>query len=128
VCERLGLERLAGASCYDLFAGPEAVAGLFAGEPGTYLLTDFLVATFPRTVLAELGLDRHPELWDDYFAHYRRVVWLAQSPTEQLSRQARGIAERFGLPLEVHAVGAGSLEAELERLVEHARATGVASA
>ena len=35
-----------------------------------------------------LGLDRQPELRDDYFAHYRRVVWLAQRPTPELARAA----------------------------------------
>ncbi len=79
VCERLGVPRLAGAHCYDVFAGGVRLRALFAAEPGTYVLTDFLVQSFRRTVVAELGLDRHPELRDDYFGHYRRVVWLARS-------------------------------------------------
>ena len=33
---------------------------LLETEPGTYVLTDFLVRTFRRTVIAELGLDRFP--------------------------------------------------------------------
>ena len=40
--------------------------------------------SFARTVRAELGLDRHPELRDDYFGHYTRVVWLAQEPDPEL--------------------------------------------
>ena len=44
-----------------------------AEEPGTYFLTDFLARTFEHTVVRELGLDRHPELRDDYFRHYTRV-------------------------------------------------------
>ena len=50
------------------------------------MLTDFLVRSFARTVVAELGLDRYPELRDDYFAHYTRVVWLAQEPDDELRR------------------------------------------
>ena len=118
VCARLQLGRLAGQHCYDVFAGVDRLAGLFAEEPGTYLLTDFLVRTFSRTVIAELGLDRRPELWPDYFAHYRRLVWLAQRFTPELEAAARAIAERFALPLEVLDVGAGSLEDELEALLE----------
>ena len=42
-------------------------------EPGTYFLTDFLARTFEHTVWRELGLDRYPELRDDYFGNYTRV-------------------------------------------------------
>ncbi|MGH9020887.1 MAG: DUF1638 domain-containing protein, partial [Acidimicrobiales bacterium] len=118
VCARLGLTRLAGASCYELFAGETQLAALFADEPGTYLLTDFLVATFRRTVVGELGLDRFPELWGDYFANYRRLVWLAQSPTPALEAAAAAIAERFGLPLETRVIGSGTMEAQLELLLD----------
>ena len=78
VCARLGLRRLPGLHCYDVLAGPERMRAVFEAEPGTYVLTDFLVRSFDQTVLAELGLDRYPELWPDYFGHYRRLVWLAQ--------------------------------------------------
>ena len=56
-------------------------AAMFGAEPGTYVLTDFLLRSFDRSVLAELGLDRYPELWGDYFGHYRRVVWLGERRT-----------------------------------------------
>jgi hypothetical protein len=117
VCERLGIRRLPGLHCYDVFAGPAKMSELFAAEAGTYVLTDFLVQSFNKSVLVELGLDRHPELWGDYFANYNRVVWLAQRPTEALRAEARGIAELFGLPLEMFEVGTGALEEELEELV-----------
>jgi len=117
VCERLGIRRLHGLHCYDVFAGREKMQELFADEPGTYVLTDFLVRSFRRSVLCELGLDRHPELWSDYFGHYRRVVWLAQSRTDSLEAEALGVAGMFGLPLEVLDAGVGSLEFELEELL-----------
>ena len=65
LCAQLGLRRLPGLHCYDVLAGPSRVRALFDAEPGTYVLTDFLVRSFRRTVLAELGLDRHPRLWPD---------------------------------------------------------------
>ncbi|GAB3431002.1 DUF1638 domain-containing protein [Actinophytocola sediminis] len=117
VCGRLGVPRLGGAHCYDVFAGVERMRALFAAEPGTYVLTDFLVLSFRRSVVVELGLDRFPELREDYFRHYRRVVWLAQRPTEPLRAMAGEAAAVLGLPLAVVPVGDLGLELELRGLL-----------
>jgi hypothetical protein len=77
------------------------------------VLTDFLVRSFDRTVVAELGLDRYPELRDDYFGHYTRLVWLAQQPDEDLQARAERAARRIGLPLTVVPTGHGGLEKAL---------------
>jgi hypothetical protein len=118
VCRRLGLRRLPGSTCYDVYAGADRMREIFAAEPGTYVLTDFLVRSFRRTVLAELGLDRYPELREDYFRHYRRVVWLAEHPTPELREEAVAAAGALGLPLETIEVGNELLARELARLFE----------
>jgi Protein of unknown function (DUF1638) len=117
LCTRLGLRRLPGLHCYDVLAGPDRMRAMFEAEPGTYVLTDFTVRSFRRTVLAELGLDRYRELWPDDFGHYRRVVWLAQDREPALEAEAGRVADRFGLPLTVVDTGTGGLERELELLV-----------
>ena len=117
VCERLGLRRLEGLHCYDVYAGASQIEAFFADQPGTYLLTDFLVKSFARTVEAELGLDRWPELRDDYFRHYTRMVWLAQEQTPELLVAAESAAARIGLPLTVVPTGQGGLEKALAALL-----------
>jgi hypothetical protein len=117
VCERRGLSRLAGLHCYDVYGGADRLATMFTEQPGTYVLTDFLVRSFDRTVLAELGLDRYPHLRDDYFGHYTRMVWLAQEPDDELRRLADRAASRIGLPLTVVETGHSGLERAIEDLL-----------
>jgi hypothetical protein len=119
VLEADGILRLPGQHCYDLFAREEVREAL-EEEPGTYFLTDFLARTFEHTVMKELGLDRRPELRDDYFGHYRRVLWLAQRPTLGTKLAAERAAAAIGLPLEVREVGNTGLERALESLVDAA--------
>lgn len=117
VCARLGVSRLAGLHCYDVYAGAEALTKVFEDQPGTYVLTDFLVRSFHRSVLVELGLDRYPELRDAYFEHYTRVVWLAQDRDAELQRLAEQAADALGLPLTTVDVGNSGLERSLEDLL-----------
>jgi len=79
VLEEYGVERLPGAHCYEFFSGSSLFAQLNDEEIGTFYLTDFLVRHFDRLVKKGLGLDRHPQLIENYFGNYRRVAYLAQS-------------------------------------------------
>jgi hypothetical protein len=117
VCRDLGLARLPGLHCYDVYAGPSRLEKFFDEQPGTYLLTDFLVRSFARTVVQEMGLDRYPELRETYFGNYTRVVWLAQAPDEDLHALAEAAAARIGLPLTVVETGDHGLQRALADLV-----------
>jgi hypothetical protein len=124
LCARLGVPRLRGDTCYDTFAGAERMRELYEQEPGTYVLTDYLALSFDRSVIRELGLDRYPQLREEYFRHYRRVVWLAQHPVPRIRTAAERAAAYLRLPLEILDVGEAGLERELARLVLHPLGVG----
>ena len=116
-----GIERLPGAHCYEFFAGSTTFAELQNTQPGTFYLTDFLVRHFDRLVTRGLGLDRHPELAGEYFRHYRRLVYLSQSPSAQAEARAREIAVGLGLEFELRITGYGELGVRLNTLVYYHR-------
>jgi len=111
-----GVERLPGPHCYALYAGERTIAEMTDAEPGTFFLTDFLARHFERLVIQGLGIDRHPELADEYFRHYRRVVYLAQTHSSELLERACRVASLLGLEFEHRYTGYGELGARLGEL------------
>ena len=109
VIEHEGVERIAGAHCYEFYAGSAAFAAMQEEELGTFYLTDFLARQFDTIVMAGLGLDRHPELLPDYFGSYRRLVYLAQTDDPELTAKAEAAADRLGLAFERRSTGYGEL-------------------
>ena len=108
------VSRIAGAHCYAFYAGEDVFSRLSEEEPGTFYLTDFLVRHFDALVIRGLGLDRFPELRDDYFGNYRRLVYLAQFDEPDLETKARAAAERLGLAYERRFTGLAGIRAFLD--------------
>lgn len=104
-----GVSRIEGAHCYEFFAGTTEFAALMEAEPGTFFLTDYLVRHFDRLIIKGLGLDRFPQLRDDYFQHYRRVIYLAQIEDAALTARAKRAAARLGLAFEQRLTGYGTM-------------------
>ena len=116
VLEDHGVERLPGAHCYQFYAGSTAFDVMQDEEPGTLYLTDYLTRHFDRLIWQGLGLDRWPDLLEDYFGNYVRVLYLAQTEDELLTEKARAAAGRLGLQFERRFVGYGEMEPELVRI------------
>jgi len=116
ILEAEGIERLPGAHCYEFFAGTDRFAQLHEREPGTFYLTDFLARHFDRLVIQGLGLDRYPELHEQYFENYHRLVYLSQGGSADLLERARGAAAQLGLEFEHVVTGYGQLEESLIRV------------
>ena len=93
VLDEFGIERIAGAHCYEFYAGSEKFTELADDEPGSFYLTDFLVRHFDRLVIKGLAMDRMPQLIPVYFGNYKRLVYLAQTDSEKLQLMAKQYAE-----------------------------------
>jgi uncharacterized protein DUF1638 len=104
-----GVERIAGAHCYEFFATTPVFTETADAEPASFYLTDFLVRHFDRLVWKGLGIDRHPELLPLYFGNYRRLIYLAQTDAPALRAKAKHAAERLGLAYEYRFTGYGDL-------------------
>ena len=120
VLDERGVKRLPGAHCYDFLAGRENYELLQAAEPGTFYLTDFLAQHFQRLVIEILGIDRHPELKDMYFGNYTRLVYLAQTESEEITALARAAAEQLGLRFERLFTGMGEMVPALDAAMQEA--------
>jgi hypothetical protein len=116
VLEEEGVDRIPGAHCYEFYAGSPLFASLSNAEPGTFYLTDFLTRHFDRLIWKGLGMDRHPQLADEYFRNYKKLVYLAQVESDELVDRARHAADRLGLAFEHRVSGYGDLERVLVTL------------
>jgi Protein of unknown function (DUF1638) len=103
------VERIEGPHCYQFFAGTAVFEKMMDDELGTFFLTDYLTRHFDRLVWKGFGLDRRPDMKDMVFAHYKKLVFLAQIEDEGLTEKAREIAQRLGLEFEVRLTGYGEL-------------------
>lgn len=114
-----GIERIPGAHCYEFFTGGEQFQSLSEAEPGSFYLTDFLTRHFERLVIKGLGIDRLPQLKSVYFSNYKRLVYLAQSDSQELQAMARRHAATLDLSYEYHNCGNEPLSRVLESTLAH---------
>ena len=117
VLEDENIERLPGAHCYSFFAGEQRFKEISEQELGSFYLTDFLAKHFERLVIKGLKLDQHPELRDQYFGNYTRVVYLSQEDNPSVHSLAKNAALFLGLDFEHEHCGYGDLQTGLESQV-----------
>ena len=117
VLEDENIERLPGAHCYSFFAGEQRFKEISEQELGGFYLTDFLAKHFERLVIKGLKLDQHPELRDQYFGNYTRVVYLSQEDNPSVRALAKNAALFLGLDFEHEHCGYGDLQTGLESQV-----------
>jgi hypothetical protein len=116
--------RIPGPHCYALYVGEDAIAAMMKEEPGSFFVTDFLARHFDRLVFRGLGLDRFPQLRNDYFHAYKRIVYLAQTEDPGLTALAEAAAVKLGLAFERRYTGLCGLADSLATAQRKGRARG----
>lgn len=118
VCEKHGVERIAGPHCFAFYQGLDAFAEVEETDMLTFYMTDFLCRQFDAFFMRPLGLDRHPELIKDFFGNYEKVVYLAQTDDPALEQVAKDAARMLGLAYEKRRTGYGDLTGALKQAAE----------
>lgn len=115
VCERHGVERIAGPHCFAFYQGLEAFAARQEDDMLSFYMTDFLCRHFEAFFMKPMGLDRHPELIKDFFGNYEKLVYLAQTDNPALDKVAEDAARLLGLAYEKRPTGYGDLTIALQQ-------------
>ena len=115
VCEKHGVERIAGPHCFSFYMGNDAFADDSDDLITTFFMTDFLARHFKTFLVKPLGLERHPELRDMYFGNYTRLLYIAQTEDADLEANAKQAAEFLGLAYEKRQTGYGELASALQK-------------
>lgn len=118
VLKEEGVERIAGAHCYEFYAGAKVFEELAEQEIGSFYLTDFLLRHFERLIIHGLGIDKHPQLLPVYFGNYKKLVYLAQAPSTEGKLLGQRAANRLGLAFEYRITGYGELASSLSQVNE----------
>ena len=98
---------------------------MFEAEPGTYVLTDFLLRSFDAACWPSSAWTGTRSCGPTTSGTTRRLVWLAQQPSPALAAEAERVAAMFGLPLTRVETGVSRLEHALASLVEEAAVTSL---
>ncbi|WP_265518201.1 DUF1638 domain-containing protein [Nitratireductor luteus] len=115
VCEKHGVERIAGPHCFAFYQGLTAFEKVMEEDMLSFYMTDFLCRHFDAFFMRPLALDRHPELIQDFFGNYEKVVYLAQTDDPELEKVARSAARLLGLEYERRFTGYGDLADAMEQ-------------
>jgi hypothetical protein len=104
---------MAGPHCFAFYQRMEAYRKIADDDMMSFYMTDFLCRQFDAFFMKPLGLDKHPELIEDYFGNYEKLIYLAQTNDPELDKVAEAAAKMLGLVYERRPTGYGDLPAGL---------------
>ncbi len=115
VCKAHGIERIAGPHCFAFYQSLPAFEAVAEDDMTSFYMTDFLCRHFDAFFMKPMGLDRHPELIEDFFGNYEKLIYLAQTDDPALETVAIRAAKMLGLVYERRLTGYGDLTPALKK-------------
>lgn len=109
VCKEEGVDLIPGPHCYSFFTGNDLFAKQAEDDLTSFYLTDFLARQFDTFIIKGYKLDKRPELKELLFAHYTKLIYLAQTHDDKLKAKAQNAAEFLELEYEFRFTGYGDL-------------------
>ena len=103
------VERIDGPHCYQFYMGADPFDQAMEDALGTFFVTDYMVRHFERLIMQGMGLRKHPQLRDIYFAHYTKFLYIAQIDDPRLYKKAQDGAAELGLEFAYVKTGLGGL-------------------
>ncbi|WP_367718660.1 DUF1638 domain-containing protein [Nitratireductor sp. GISD-1A_MAKvit] len=113
ICQKHAVARIDGPHCFAFYQGLAAFEKTAEDDMLSFYMTDFLCRQFDAFFMKPLGLDRHPELIQDFFGNYEKLVYLAQTDDPRLETVAQEAAKLLGLVYEKRQTGYGDLRKAL---------------
>ncbi len=121
------ISRVPGPHCYQSSIG-KAVFDVATGqELGTFFLTDCIIRHFERIVMRGMGPRDHPHLRDIYFAHYKRILHIAQTAYAALVEEARQTVATLQLDYNYYYIGNGDYPAFFHNFCPRRQSSAAAS-
>ncbi len=114
---KLSVPRVQCSHCFEIFLGANRYAQLIDAAAGTFFLEKHLLLDFEESCWKPLELD-DPMLRAEYFAHYRKLVYIRQPLDPEILQTAESIAARLELAFQVEDADYRDLEKRLIAILE----------
>ncbi|MDQ7783835.1 MAG: DUF1638 domain-containing protein, partial [Desulfomonilaceae bacterium] len=116
-CAEHGARRVPGCNCYQMLLGRDLFHRLIDETAGTYFLEQELITDFERCCAQPLEL-HDEEMRQEFFKHYRKLVYVRQPGDRGLEFKAQELARFLDLCLDIRDSDYSHLERRLLALIE----------
>jgi hypothetical protein len=115
-CQRHGIKKVPGYSCYEMLLGSERFRQLMDETTGTYFVEKDLLFNFREYCIKPLELD-DVEMRKCYFEHYQQLLYVRQPTDPEFMSQACELADFLELSLSISDADYSHLEKALIQLL-----------
>lgn len=116
-CKQHRIIKVPGSYCYEMLLGHERFKQLVGETTGTYFLEEDLIINFEDCCVEPLEL-QDDEIRQQYFEHYKRLLYIRQPSDLDLVPRASELAQFLGLSLEIQDADYSHIDKTLTELLK----------